>query len=95
MLAGNVVALLSPLVFIPLLTLVSGGLDHYDWQSMMAIRQGDDAHAAESGNGQDVEGAASAEESTESNERVQAHEEEQRKLERAGRISKTMTAVMT
>ena len=37
MLAGNVVALLSPALFIPLLTLAFG-VDKYDWQSMKNIR---------------------------------------------------------
>ena len=41
MLAGNVVALLSPIVFIPILT-YTFGRQNYDWVSMMAIRLGDD-----------------------------------------------------
>jgi urea-proton symporter len=41
MLAGNVTALLSPVVFVPVLTLIFG-LDKYDWQTMMDIRQADD-----------------------------------------------------
>ena len=41
MLAGNVTALLSPLVFIPILTLIFG-VDNYDWQSMRDIRRADD-----------------------------------------------------
>ncbi|PHH78888.1 hypothetical protein CDD82_2788 [Ophiocordyceps australis] len=42
MLAGNLTALFSPLVFIPILGLVFG-FDKYDWKSMMAIRKADDA----------------------------------------------------
>ena len=41
MLAGNVVALLSPCVFVPLLTF-GAGADDYDYASMRAIRRGDD-----------------------------------------------------
>jgi hypothetical protein len=41
MLAGNVVALLSPLIFTPIFTLVFG-VDKYDWESMAAIRKADD-----------------------------------------------------
>ncbi|KAK9327829.1 hypothetical protein V1520DRAFT_282706 [Lipomyces starkeyi] len=38
MLAGNVVALLSPVVFVPILTYL-GGPQNYDWESMKTIRQ--------------------------------------------------------
>ncbi|RMZ76393.1 hypothetical protein DV737_g4866, partial [Chaetothyriales sp. CBS 132003] len=41
MLAGNVAALLSPLVFVPLLTFAFGR-QNYDWESMRQIRKGDD-----------------------------------------------------
>lgn len=41
MLAGNVAALLSPLVFVPVLT-YAFGRQKYDWQSMRDIRRGDD-----------------------------------------------------
>ena len=41
MLAGNVMALVSPLIFTPIFTFIFG-LDHYDWASMAAIRTGDD-----------------------------------------------------
>lgn len=41
MLAGNVTALLAPVVFVPILCLAFG-FDKYDWQSMMDIRQADD-----------------------------------------------------
>jgi urea-proton symporter len=46
MLAGNVVALLSPLVFIPVLTYVFGP-QNYDWKSMQNIRLGDDKELAD------------------------------------------------
>ncbi|KAF2090943.1 urea active transporter [Saccharata proteae CBS 121410] len=45
MLAGNVVALLSPMVFIPILTFVFRP-QNYDWVSMRAIRRADDADLA-------------------------------------------------
>ena len=45
MLAGNVVALLTPLITVPLLSFAfSSG--KYDWMSMMAIKRGDDSDLA-------------------------------------------------
>ena len=41
MLAGNVAALLSPVVLVAIFTLIFG-IDKYDWKSMMDIRRGDD-----------------------------------------------------
>ncbi|KAK7206786.1 Sodium:solute symporter family-domain-containing protein [Myxozyma melibiosi] len=38
MLAGNVVALLSPMLFVPVLTLL-GGSQNYDWESMKQIKE--------------------------------------------------------
>ncbi|ERS96885.1 urea active transporter [Sporothrix schenckii 1099-18] len=92
MLAGNVVALLSPLVLIPVFTLIFG-LDKYDWKSMMDIRQGDDA---------DVDGVvvdADLEDSVPAPRVATAisgpeFEEEQKKLTRAGRISKVSTVFL-
>src|SRR2546429_77662 len=49
MLAGNVVALLSPLIFIPVLT-YGFGADNYDYESMKAIRRGDDTDIAATAN---------------------------------------------
>lgn len=43
MLAGNVTALLSPALLIPVFTLIFG-LAKYDWKSMMEIRKSDDEH---------------------------------------------------
>ncbi|KAK2074938.1 hypothetical protein P8C59_009108 [Phyllachora maydis] len=84
MLAGNVVALLAPLVTIPLLTLAFGS-QRYDWQSMLAIRQGDDHDmAAQAGPPGAPDETASAE-----------FAGEQRTLARASRISKTLTIVLT
>lgn len=86
MLAGNVVALLSPTVLIPIFTLCFG-VDHYDWQSMLAIRQADDHDATLA---QDIEQqhGVQVRDGT-------AFQVEQTKLERASRISKWMTVVMT
>lgn len=88
MLAGNVVALLSPAILIPIFTLIFG-LDHYDWQSMMDLRRGDD---------HDLTNAAELDfENVPGNHVDTADEfaEEQRKLARAGKISRSMTIFMT
>ncbi|KAI1645859.1 Na+/solute symporter [Daldinia loculata] len=88
MLAGNVVALLSPLVLIPIFTLIFG-LDNYDWKSMMAIRRGDDHELATTA-GVDLEQTAAGHVET-ANELV----EEQAKLSRASKISKWTTVGLT
>lgn len=47
MLAGNVTALLAPLVFIPILSFAPGLRGaKYDWASMKMIRKGDDSDLA-------------------------------------------------
>ncbi|RDW73067.1 putative DUR3-urea permease [Coleophoma cylindrospora] len=88
MLAGNVVALLSPLIFVPVLTLAFG-MDHYDWKSMAMIRRADDTDMADAAHidlelvpGEHRESAAEA-------------QSEARKLLRASKIAKTMTVVLT
>ncbi|KAK6859434.1 urea active transporter [Apiospora arundinis] len=88
MLAGNVVALLSPLVLIPVFTLIFG-LDHYNWQSMLAIRKGDDHDLATSA-GVDLERTVGGHEET-----ADEFRSEQTKLARASRISKWTTIVLT
>ncbi|KAK7701929.1 urea active transporter [Diaporthe eres] len=88
MLAGNVVALLSPVVIIPILTLAFG-LQHYDWKSMMLIRQGDDHDLAVAAH-LDLENIPGGHVET-----SDEFEAEQKKLSRAGKISKTMTVVLT
>lgn len=45
MLAGNVAALLSPIVFVPILTYAFGP-QNYDWVSMAEIRKSDDSDLA-------------------------------------------------
>ncbi|KAI0111026.1 Na+/solute symporter [Hypoxylon sp. NC0597] len=88
MLAGNVVALLSPLILIPIFTLIFG-MDNYDWKSMMAIRRGDDHDLAATA-GIDLEQTVGGHEET-ANELV----EEQSKLMRASKISKWTTVGLT
>jgi urea-proton symporter len=87
MLAGNVVALLSPCIFVPILSLIFG-IDKYDWKSMLEIRKGDDHDLAQDA-GLDLEETVGGHEETQVE-----FEEEQRKLERAGKISKITTVVM-
>ncbi|KAK5022293.1 urea active transporter [Exophiala sideris] len=90
MLAGNVTALLSPLVFVPALTFAFGR-QNYDWVSMKMIRKGDDSDiirrasvSAES----DVVPVAT----TMSADQDAA---EQAKLKKAAIISRSLTAFMT
>jgi hypothetical protein len=89
MLAGNVVALLSPMIFIPVLTLIFG-MDNYDWQSMKNIRLVDDS---------DVTAAAhmDLEQVVGRHVALTPEEEavEQAKLFRASKIAKYTTAAMT
>lgn len=84
MLVGNVVAVLSPCVFIPLLTLIFG-VDNYDFVSMKTIRKADDSDDSDS----DVNAPASAP--------VETEEEvaEQKNLGRAAKIARIITVVMT
>ena len=49
MLAGNIVALLSPVIFVPILTYLVKP-QNYDWQSMKEIRKGDDHDIAAEAN---------------------------------------------
>ncbi|KAI4216580.1 MAG: hypothetical protein LQ351_001069 [Letrouitia transgressa] len=88
MLAGNVVALLSPMIFIPVLTYAFGP-QNYDYKSMALIRLGDDSDLAASAH-VDLElipGAAQA-----SDAELLAEKD---KLKRAFVIASTMTVVMT
>ncbi|KAK3201656.1 hypothetical protein GRF29_164g184883 [Pseudopithomyces chartarum] len=88
MLAGNVVALLSPVIFVPVLTYAFGP-QNYDWVSMKAIRRGDDHDLAATANvdlelvpGEHVHSSAQ-------------EEEEQAKLLKASKIARWMTVFMT
>ncbi|KAF8474222.1 Sodium:solute symporter family-domain-containing protein [Kalaharituber pfeilii] len=86
MLVGNVVALLSPCVFIPLFTLIFG-MDNYDYETMRAIRKADDHDLAAEAHVQPelIPGESRAEDEA----------EEQRKLTRAAFIARLTTVVMT
>jgi hypothetical protein len=88
MLAGNVVALLSPLIFIPILT-YGFGADNYDYESMKSIRRSDDSDVAADPNVELelVPGACNVPEAEE--------REEQSRLLRASKIAKGTTAAMT
>ncbi|TDZ32649.1 putative urea active transporter 1 [Colletotrichum spinosum] len=88
MLAGNVIALLSPVVLIPIFTLAFG-FDKYDWKSMMAIRRGDD-HDVVTDAGLDLEDVQGAQ-----HESQAEFEREQAMLSRAFKISVSMTVFMT
>ncbi|MCJ1297291.1 hypothetical protein MMC08_000077 [Hypocenomyce scalaris] len=88
MLAGNVVALLSPLVFVPALTYIFGP-QNYDYKSMLLIRRGDDRDVAEAAD-IDFELTPGASNRSESDRLA-----EQAKLKRSSIIAKTMTGVMT
>jgi urea-proton symporter len=89
MLAGNVTALLSPLVFIPVLTFAFGQ-QKYDWLSMAAINQGDDSDIAAK-LGVDVEQIRGQAITTE----VLLDETEQKHLKRSAIIARSMTVFMT
>lgn len=88
MLAGNVVALLSPLVFVPVLTFAFGA-DDYNWASMAAIEQADDDKTSGTEGGELESG----------NDRpafaVVAPEQDMAKLHRASRIAKWLTCLMS
>jgi hypothetical protein len=87
MLVGNVVALLAPIVLVPIFTF-GFGMDKYDWSSMMEIKKGDDHDLAEDA-GVDLEEVPGGHEETQGE-----FEEEQRMLKRALRISVSTTIFM-
>lgn len=88
MLAGNVVALLSPLIFVPILTLVGGGLQRYDWKSMANIRKGDDSELARRAS-VDIELVPGE------TRRTQAeNDEERRRLLRASKIARYLCLIL-
>lgn len=88
MLAGNVVALLSPLIFVPVLTYAFGP-QNYDYKSMAAIRLGNDEDIAEDEN-TDLELIPGA-----NNLSAEENAIEQKKLQRASIIAKSLTGFMT
>lgn len=83
MLAGNVVALLSPCISIPILALIFG-LDHYDWESMKNIRRGRDDDLADATQ-VDLEVLSEGVNQTEAE-----FDAEQTKLLRASKIAKSL-----
>jgi Na+/proline symporter len=86
MLAGNVAALLSPIIFVPFFTYVFGP-QNYDYESMRAIRKVDDTEVAAAAH-VDLElipGEGPSQEQS---------EEETRKLNKAALYSRTLTVFM-
>lgn len=88
MLAGNVVALLSPIIFIPILTLIFG-VAHYDWESMRMIRKGDDNDLADAA-GVDLELVPGQSNQSDAEQRAEQH-----KLLKASKVAKIMTVILT
>ena len=89
MLAGNVTALLSPIIFVPVLTFAFGQ-QKYDWLSMAAINQGDDSDIAARLN-IDVESIRGQSITTE----TILDAGEQKHLKKSAVIARTMTVLMT
>ncbi|RYO84076.1 hypothetical protein DL766_008762 [Monosporascus sp. MC13-8B] len=87
MLAGNVVALLSPLIFVPLFT-YSFGADNYDWASMAAIKQADDVDSSA------VSGAVETGSGDTAGFMFVAPEQDMVKLNKASRLAKWLTIFM-
>lgn len=90
MLAGNVTALLSPIVFVPILTYTFGP-QNYDWVSMKQIRKGDDTEIIRRAS-VDIEAEIVPTVTSQSMEEQAA---EQTKLRKAAIISRSLTGFMT
>lgn len=88
MLAGNVTALLSPFVFVPVLSLIFPS-QKYDWQSMKLIRRGDDSDLAAEAH-VDLELIPGETTMTEQEQR-----NESRKLKRNAIFARCLTVAMT
>jgi len=84
MLAGNVAALLSPCIFIPVLTYAFGP-ENYDWESMRAIRRADDDKLV----------ASDPEVALEVTNPGENDAEQQARYVRAGKIARWTTVGMT
>lgn len=98
MLAGNVVALLSPLIFIPILTLIFGQ-QNYDYESMRNIRRVDDSEVAAAAH-VDLELIPGSEPATQATAAgttapKDMTEEETKKLNSAAFWARTLTVAMT
>ncbi|RYP03595.1 hypothetical protein DL765_010446 [Monosporascus sp. GIB2] len=87
MLAGNVVALLSPVIFVPLFT-YGFGADNYDWASMAAIKQADDVDPSA------ASGAVEAGPGDTAGFVFVAPEQDMVKLNKASRLAKWLTIFM-
>jgi Na+/proline symporter len=88
MLAGNVAALLSPCIFVPILTYALGA-DNYDWKSMAAISRGDDHDLAAAAN-IDLENVPGGHK-----ESTAEAEAEEAMLVRAAKIARYLTLFLT
>lgn len=88
MLAGNVVSLLAPMIFIPILSFALRS-PKYDWQSMKLIRRGDDSDLA---NAADVDLELVPGETRNS---IDEEQKEQQKLQRAAKIARSLTVFLT
>jgi len=88
MLVGNVVALLAPMVFIPILTFVFKP-QNYNWESMKLIKKGDDHDLAAAAH-LDLEMIPGGHNETAAEEEV-----EQAQLQRAAKISRWLTVFLT
>ncbi|KXH65119.1 sodium symporter family protein [Colletotrichum nymphaeae SA-01] len=90
MLAGNLTSLLSPIVFIPLLTFIPPFKpQQYDWQSMLNIRQADDHELVDAAH-VDVENSPE-----ERARALQSDPDEQVKLEKAAKTARWLTVGVT
>lgn len=87
MLAGNVVALLSPLIFIPILTYVFKP-QSYDWESMKTIKRGDDYDLA-------LQAGIDPESIPGGHHNAEDEEAEQNMLARAAKIARWLTFFLT
>lgn len=88
MLAGNVVSLLTPTIFIPILTLLLP-TRKYDWESMRQIRKADDHDLASQAN-MDLELIPGEAETS-----AQQEAEEQKRLARSAKIARSLTIFLT
>jgi hypothetical protein len=88
MLVGNVVALLAPCIFIPILTYAFKP-QNYDWESMKLIKKGDDHDLAAAAH-IDLEMIPGGHEETSAEE-----EAEQAQLLRASKIARWLTVFLT
>ncbi|KAI9848261.1 MAG: hypothetical protein M1837_000525 [Sclerophora amabilis] len=91
MLAGNVASLLSPFIYVPILTFAFGA-DNYDYKSMLLIRLTDDTDVAAAAH-VDPELIATIGNTVERD--PVEFEKEQKMLNRAAKIARSMTVTMT